>query len=68
MLVLVNLAGNAVNFTDEGSVTLRVRILPDTGLQLEVEDTGIGMTPEEPIQNRNDRNIRSTLSQTRDSP
>jgi len=42
--------------------------LPDTGLQLEVENTGIGMTPEEPIQNRNDRNIRSTLSQTRDSP
>ena len=67
-MVLVNLAGNAVKFTDEGSVTLRVRILPDTGLQLEVEDTGIGMTPEEPIQNRNDRNIRSTLSQTRDSP
>ena len=28
-------------------MTLRVRKLADTGLQLEVEDTGMGMTPEE---------------------
>ena len=46
---LLNLANNAVKFTEHGQVTVRVRVLEQDGehacLRLEVQDTGIGVEP-----------------------
>lgn len=44
--VLGNLVANGVKFTEEGSVTVRVRRAGKGGLRFEVEDTGLGIAPE----------------------
>ena len=50
--ILFNLIGNAVKFTEKGHIEVRARFipLPDTiegDLQLDVEDTGIGISSED---------------------
>jgi signal transduction histidine kinase len=46
--ILMNLLSNAVKFTPEGGcVTLTMATAPDGGLEVRIEDTGIGMTEAE---------------------
>lgn len=44
--VIVNLVSNAINYTAEGSVTIRARDAADT-IRVEVIDTGIGIPPQD---------------------
>lgn len=44
-VVLKNLVGNALKFTERGTITIAARAV-DGGLEIEVADTGIGIDPE----------------------
>ena len=47
--ILLNLAGNALKFTEQGAITVRARLIEETTdgvlLRWEVADTGIGIEP-----------------------
>ncbi|THF47924.1 response regulator [Flavobacterium supellecticarium] len=66
--ILVNLVGNALKFTEEGDVTVSVKMLEETedyySLKFSVKDTGIGI-PEEKLKTIFERFTQAEESTTR---
>jgi len=48
--ILLNLAANAVKFTDQGDIAIRARLTAETGagvdVRFEISDTGVGIDPQ----------------------
>ena len=44
--VMINLVSNAINYTDKGTIIIRV-VKGDNAIKVEVMDTGIGISPED---------------------
>ena len=44
--ILSNLISNAVKFTNEGEITVGIEMNDETGFEISVEDTGVGVAPE----------------------
>jgi len=63
--ILINLVGNALKFTDKGSITIKVSALNQSkikcALKFEIIDTGIGITKE------NQKKLFLPFSQTKDA-
>ncbi|WP_186328174.1 PAS domain S-box protein [Paenibacillus sp. 32O-W] len=51
--VIINLANNAIKFTDSGEIVIRTKLVSlkhdSVKLQISVKDTGIGLTPEQKL-------------------
>jgi signal transduction histidine kinase len=47
--VLINLTNNAVKFTDQGTISIRLFLETETSWGMEVSDTGLGIAPEAQI-------------------
>ncbi|HEY0504616.1 MAG TPA: two-component regulator propeller domain-containing protein [Lysobacter sp.] len=45
--ILLNLLGNAIKFTEQGSVSLRVSACPTGGVRFEIADTGPGLSEDQ---------------------
>lgn len=45
--VLLNLVGNSIKFTSEGSITININYYNENQIQFKIVDTGIGMSPDQ---------------------
>lgn len=59
--ILLNFVSNAVKFTKQGQIIIRACLIDKYSIEISVEDTGIGMTPEQISQANNASNVYSPI-------